>query len=305
MSDTPSFGKQMAAFIVICLIWGTSWSVVRIGLETVTPILAAGLRFTIASVILAAIMVFRREHLPRERRFWYLIAYLCFSAITAPFALVYWGQQIVPSGVSSILFATFPFWVALLALRLLKTQRLAPMRIVGTVLGFLGIVVVSGAEIAVEGFGKTGGMTAIVLGAFLQASALVAIIRYGKEYSSVSLNILPMAGGAVLLIIMSTLFEDTRSVQFTDRAVIALVYLAAFSTVLTFVLYYWLAKHMNAILLSFTAFITPLVAVFTGWLFLAEELTPAMLIGTAIVLAGIAIANVSDRFTTSTRQPSA
>jgi drug/metabolite transporter (DMT)-like permease len=285
--------RLIVAFVTICIVWGSSWAAVRVGLQDVPPAFAAGARFAIATILLAILARVQGLRIPRDRTFLLLTAYLALTAVTIPFALVYWAQERIDSGLSSVLFGTFPFWAAMFAHRALPNERLSIVKLVAIIVGFLGIVVLSGGTRLNAGtMWLASG--AIVFSAALQASALVAIRKYGGPYSAVLLNLLPMAFGAIALLGGSVLLENLGTLRFTSQSVGALVYLASFSTVLTFVLYYWLAKHVNAVLLSFSAIITPVVAVFTGWIWLAEPLTGPLLLGSLLVLLGIAIVSAAD-----------
>lgn len=274
-------------FVFICLIWGSSWAVVRIGLATMPVLTSAGLRFVLAALLLVGLIVVRRLSLPRDAAFWRLSAFLGMVAVTIPFGLIYWGQQTVGSGLSSVLFATFPLWVAAMGRFALPDERLTAVAWFGIVLGFIGIVLISRASIRVEGVGVLWSMSAIVLSAGLQAAALIAVRKYGRAYDAELLNIVPMTMGAVILSAGGLAFEHVAPAMFTGPALLTIFYLALFGTVTTFVLYYWLAKYVEAVYLSLSAFVTPLVAVLLGIVFLGEALTLGMMAGGALVLAGI------------------
>ena len=134
--------KVITGFTVICLLWGSSWAAVKIGLETIPPLLALGFRFTIASIILGIIAAWNRFAIPRTKKFWVLVFLMVTTSFTIPFVLIYWAQLQVDSGLASVLFATYPFWVALVSHFLLPQERITPLRIIGIVIGFLGIVLI-------------------------------------------------------------------------------------------------------------------------------------------------------------------
>ena len=285
--------RLIAAFAVICLIWGSSWAAVRVGLEGVPPLFAAAARFALATAVLAVIALFRRERIPRDRTFLLLAGFLALSAVTIPFALVYWAQQRIDSGLAAVLFGTFPFWAALFAHAALPRERLSILKVTAVGAGFAGIVVIFRDSPWSLEAGWLSAL-AIVFSAAIQASSLVAIRKYGGPYSAVMLNLIPMAVGGLLLFAACLTLEDPRNVRITTAAISALLFLATFSTVLTFVLYYWMAKHVPAVLLSFSAIVTPIVAVLTGWMWLGEPITMPLLEGSILVLIGIALVTGAD-----------
>ena len=113
-----------AAFAIVCTVWGSTWMTIKIGLETIPPFFSAGVRFVIAAVLLFLIIRLRGISLPFDRNAWRVYLALGIPGYTIPFALVYWGQQYIPSALSSILFAAFPFWVAIFSHSLLTNEKL-------------------------------------------------------------------------------------------------------------------------------------------------------------------------------------
>jgi drug/metabolite transporter (DMT)-like permease len=282
-------------FIIICLLWGTSWAAVKIGLESIPPFLSLAIRFSIASVILGIIIVLKRLGVPKNRKFWKLAVILCITSFTIPFILIYWAQIQVSSGLASVLFATFPFWVAILSLFFLPNEKISIGRIIGLIFGFLGIIFVF-----YDGFLSVNNrtllaMSAIIIGAIIQASGLIALRRSSKHMNPVSLNFWPMLLSIAPFLIASLLIEDYSSAHFDQKAIGSLVYLSVFCTVITFVIYFWLVKRVEAIILSLSAFITPVVAVIIGILFMNEDFTSTIYIGSLLVLIGIAIVTIGDK----------
>jgi drug/metabolite transporter (DMT)-like permease len=283
-----------SGFLVICLLWGSSWAAVKLGLETVPPFLSLGIRFAIASSILGLIIVVRHLKVPSDKNFWKLVFILCSTSFTIPFILIYWAQIQVNSGLASVLFATFPLWVAILSHFFLPNERITPQRIVGMVIGFLGVVVIFN-----NGFSEVSnitllGMCAIIIGAIIQAFGLIALRRFGKDMHPVVLNFWPMLLSTVILFAVSIGTEDYSTVLFDLKAIGSLVYLSIFCTVITFVVYFWLVKHMEVVILSLSAFITPVIAVFIAVMMMGEGFASTAYIGSSFVLIGVAIATIGD-----------
>jgi drug/metabolite transporter (DMT)-like permease len=286
--------KVLLGFIVICVIWGSSWAAVKIGLESVPPLLALGIRFTLASIILGLLVFINKLVIPRDREFWILVLIMILSAFTLPFVLIYWGQLRVDSGLSSVLFATYPFWVSLVSYFLLPHEKITSMRILGIVLGFVGVSIIFQRGFSGLHINMFYGMAAIIAGAIIQAIGLVFLRKLGKEVHPITLNFCSMSLSAIPLFITSIVFEDYSHVIFNVRSVGAILYLAIFCTVITFVIYFWLVKHVEAVLLSFSAFITPVIAVIIGVMFMGESITDTASLGSALVLVGVACATFAD-----------
>lgn len=258
------------------------------------PMLGASLRFLLAALFLLGLIEFRRIQFAKDEMFWKLGLLMGFSSFGIPLALVYWGTQYIPTGLASILFATYPFAVALCSYFLLPNDRLSKPTMAGILLGFVGIYVIFASEFTFQSALGVEGMVAIILSSVLQAFALVTVKKHGKPYNTMSLNYVGMVIGGVLLAIMSFATENHEGVVFNQEAIFSLIYLALFGSVVTFVTYFWLLKHVEAVLLSLTAFVTPIIAVIAGVIVFGERFTVQILAGSALVLIGIVIANSTD-----------
>lgn len=282
------------SYILICTIWGSTWLVIKVGLETLTPLMAAGCRFLVASSILFALIVLRGVKIPfnRVERSFYLIVAL--TSFSIPFALVYWGEQYVPSGLTSIIFAIYPFTVAFFSFLFIPTEKPTAGKILGIALAFAGIVSIFSSDVHASDPKALWGMAAVLCSAIMQGYSVIVVKKHGHSIHPFAITFVPMLTGAILLLASSALFEDLSRIQFTTKAFLSILYLGIFGSVATFVSYYWLLKKVEAILLSLTSFITPIIAVVLGVLFLGEELSPRTFLGSAFVLGGIAVANYAE-----------
>ena len=156
---------------------------------------------------------------------------------------------------------------------------------------FVGICVIFAKDIAIGNQQTIFGMFAIIGSAMLQGYSAIVVKKHGGNLSSLATIFIPTLYSGVFLLIASILVENYSTIQFTTSSTIAILYLALFATVLTFISYYWLLKRVQAVMLSLTAFITPIVAVVLGMLLLKETLASQTYFGALCVLCGILIAN--------------
>ncbi len=283
----------IAGFVTISIVWGSTWLAIKVGLESISPIFGVAFRFTLAALVLYAILRARGERLTftRDTRTVFLV--LGVSSFSLPFVLVYWGEQYVSSGLASILFATYPFVVAAFSHFLLPGERLNAFKIAGPLLGFAGITVIFWSDLSTGSAGFPG-MVAIVLSTILQGISLVVVKRTAKHIPPVQLTLGGMLVSVVLLWAMAFTLEDASALRFDTAGVGSILYLGTFGSVLTFVVYYWLLKRTEALFLSLTALITPILAVLLGALFLDEILGSRVYAGASLVLFGILVANGRD-----------
>src|SRR6266516_2423011 len=272
---------------MLCVIWGSTWLAIRIGLQGAPPFLAASLRFFLSAVTLAGIAALLRSKWPGNRTEWSLVAFVGIVFFAADYGLIYWGENNgVESGLSAVLFATFPFQTAFL-----REERLTLQKLAGIGLGFGGILLVFRAQIGTAGFAKAFPMLAIVLGATCAAFSIVAIKRWGHDVDPVTFNAAAMGVGAAALAAVSLLATERWSVPTGPKGLVEIIYLALAGSVVTFVAWQWLLKQTEATLLSFVALVIPIVALLLGATLAQESFEPIDVAGAAIVLLGIYISS--------------
>ncbi|MGQ0798369.1 MAG: DMT family transporter [Methanobacteriota archaeon] len=279
---------QGPAYAMLCVIWGSTWLAIKIGLGGAPPFLAAGLRFALASVVLLAAVSLLRSKLPRTRTEWALVGYFGIVLFTADYGLIYWGEgNGVESGLSAILFATFPFQTALFAHFLISDDRLSARKAAGVAVGFGGVLLVFRGQLEAAGLPKLFPMLAVVLAATCASTATVALKRWGHETDPVSFNALSMGVGALGLAAVSAGAGEAWAVPSWPEGILAILYLGLAGSVVAFVAYMWLLRRLPVTTMSYVILVTPIVAVFLGVAVGNEVFDPLALVGATVTLGGI------------------
>jgi drug/metabolite transporter (DMT)-like permease len=287
----PTRFLTWACLTALILVWGTTWAAIRIGLRGIPPVTGVALRFAIASAVLLALVPAFGVKLGRsgtERRLWGINAV---STFIIPYGILYWAEQWVPSGLAAVLFATFPLLTAVIAHFVLPGERLTARGIVGILIGFAGVAVIFS-----EDFHALGGSRVLTAAAILLISPIsaafggVAVKRWGAGVHPISTSAVPMGLTAIVMGILAFLIESGRHVAFNTPSILALLYLALCGSALPFTLYFWLLKHQTATSMSLINYVTPVIAVTVGTLFLDEPFTVRIVIGAALVLMGVGLA---------------
>lgn len=277
-------------YLAICLIWGSTWLVIRLGMESLTPFISAGVRFTIASSVILLVMKIRKIPLIVDGSAIKIYLVGGFFSFLIPFGLVYWGQQYISSGLASVLFAVYPFSVAVVAHFTLSDEKLKKTKIAGMLIGFIGIIVIFSDSFAIRfNVMEFLGMAAVVGSGIIQSFVVVLIKKEGKHLNPFSMNLVPMAIAAIGFLGAGLILEDVGRNRFDLIGVSSVVYLGIFGSIVTFTTYYWLLKKVSVLLMSLIAFITPIIALILGWLVYNEKLTVFHLIGSILVLTGLLI----------------
>jgi drug/metabolite transporter (DMT)-like permease len=279
-----------AGFVLLSIVWGTTWSVIQIGLEGIPPFTGVALRFAVASILLLLLCRLRRIPLgraPHEKRLWWINAVFAFSV---SYGVVYWAEQWIPSGLTAVLFATYPLFVALLAPLILPDEPLTRPELIGIVIGFVGVGVIFASDLRALGGGQMVIASAVMLLSPIAAAvASLAVKRWGAKVHPFSLSAVPMGMTGLLMGAVAAATERDHEVVFDVTSVGALLYLAVFGSALTFTLYYWMLAHQPAKRMALVTYIIPIVAVLIG-VFRGEPLTPQILGGSALVIGGVSLA---------------
>lgn len=277
------------AFVLLCLIWSSTWMVLKLGLLTTPPFLAAALRFFFAFLLLTIVMIFYRVPYPRGIRIHGYFIGFGLANFTGGYAFVYWGQQFIPSGLGSILFSVMPFYVMILSIWFLPQETINWKKGAGIMLGFVGLLIIFWERIRFEGVDYLVilGMLAVVLAPLFSSTGTIMGKRARQTMAPLALVTLPMFYASVMLFILSLIFEGEMHAVWNFSAVFSLVYLTTVGTALAFSLYFWMLKNTSAVLMSMITFITPPLALIWGALLLNEPVTPFLLIGMVLIFGGI------------------
>jgi drug/metabolite transporter (DMT)-like permease len=291
--------KSRLVWLLLCLIWGSTWLFIKLGLDDLPPFIFAGIRFVIAVAILFAIIKARRLSLPRARADWFLLAITGVLSFSFNYGLVFWGEQYISSGLAALLQAMIPAFGLVIAHFYLPGERMTPIKIFGIVMGVAGVGVVFSNQLTVAGPRALAGCAALVFGSACTAYANVLVKARGNKLDPAILAGGQMVFGLVPLLVAGFLLEgNPLNFHWTRMAIIALFYLAVVGSVIAFLSYYWLVQHMDVTKTMLIALVTPVIAVALGVIVLHEELNWRTFAGGAMIMSGIALVVLRKRKTT-------
>lgn len=284
--------KIALAYCTCFLLWGSTWSVVKVGLDDLPPLRFVGIRMLVAGLALLPFARSRGASLG-ARTGWH-IAGLGLLQIAIPFGLLFVGQQWIPSSWAALLFSTFPVWLLLVGRVMMPDQRLTGRKLLAAGLGVAGVLVLQSS-----GLGALKVTGQVLLGCLLCLASVavisVANVLAKKHMGHVPAHVLVFGqtfSSALPLLALSFLFEAGQPVNWTSRSVLAVLYLALCGTVLTYQCLYWLLPRISLAALGAMALLDTLVAVVLGVVFLDEPLTLSLLLGGVLILGGAALANL-------------
>ncbi len=281
---------KIIIWLILCLIWGTTWVFIKIGLEDLPPITFAAARFILALIILTFIITYQKIPLPVTMRDWKLLAITGILQFSVNYSFVFWSEQYISSGLAAVLQAMITVFGLVLAWIHLPNERITRLKIVAVLLGICGVAVIFIEQLQINSLMAFAGCAAIVVGAYAAAHGSILIKAYGGNIHPATLVFGQMLCGILPIIIYSLAVEgNPLKLHWTWRAIVSVLYLTLFGTIAAFWLYYWLLSKIESTKAMMISLVMPLIAVVIGGIFLGERLPPQTFFGGLLILASIGL----------------
>lgn len=282
---------NILVWIILCLIWGSTWIFIKIGLDAgLPPITFAAARFLLAVIILAPVIRMLGFRMPSTKAEWKLIALTGFLQFSLNYSAVFWSEQYITSGLAAVLQATITVFGLLLAWIFLPIEKITRAKVFGVALGIIGVAVIFLDQLRVESRMAFLGCVAIVAGAYAAAQASILVKAKASGLHPASLVFGQMLCGLPAIIAYALITEgNPLQLNWSWTAVGCVIYLTVAGTIAAFWLYYWLLSRIESTKAMMISLVTPLLAVILGWLFLGETLPPQTFFGGLLIIASIGL----------------
>lgn len=280
-----------AAWLAVCIIWGTTYLGIRVALQTMPPFVMGGLRWTAAGVLLAAALLARGERMPPLRAWRRFIIY-GFLLLGIGNGGVVVGELWVPSGLTAVAIATTPFWMVGVEALLPSGEALTARKIFGLIIGFGGILLLVWPDLwAGAGFNRlfVAGIIAIQIACIGWAIGTSYRKRRPHTVSIALAAAFEMIAGGMIMLIVGSLRGEWAHLSFTPVTTAAYVYLTLVGAIGGFVAYSYACEHLPMSTVSLYAYINPMIAVVLGAVLLGEPFGPRTVVALAVVLLGVTI----------------
>lgn len=276
-------------FALVCLLWGSTWMFIKIGVTYFPPITFGAFRYTIGGIFLYIVMKIYK--LPFPTKWEDIKPAVVFGMLNGlSGAFLFWGGQFLSSTLTSMINTVTPFFMAIFAYVLIK-DKMTKHKLLGLFLGFIGILIIlSGdSEIYVSSYWGAG---AIVLQAALYAFAATYSKKYRVGIKPMQVVTVQLLTAGLELSILAMVFERNKPIVFCPASIASIIYLSIFGGAIAFLIYYYLLTKIDVTKLSYVSFFTPIIAAIEGVLFLKEPVTFKMMLGLALTLVGAYVINV-------------
>lgn len=287
-------GGAVEIFLLVLLasLWSSSFTFIKVAVETVPPLSVAGGRLLLGSVIFLVVLRLRGLPLPRGWPIWTRFMLIGLFANALPFTLISWGEQTIDSGLAAILMAVMPLTTLLLAHFFTEDEKLNAPRIAGMLLGFTGVAILIGPA-ALKGLGDQAlRQTAVAGGAVCYAIATIMAKRLPPMPDTVKAACM-VIGATVLMAPVTLLVDRPWTLSPPVEALGSIVYLGFFPTALAVLVFFTLLRRTGATFVALNNYLIPSLGVMWGVLFLGEAISLQSLAALAIILSGIAVARLA------------
>ncbi len=277
-------------WILLCLIWGSTWIVIKIGLVDLPPMTFATARFVIAFVILGIVITIKKIPLPKGQAQWRLMAFTGFLQFAINYSLVFWSEQYISSGLAAVLQATIPVFGLIFAWRLLPAERITPLKIAAIFVGIVGVTLIFVDQLAVQSLLAFAGSVGIVVGAVAAAWASILVKAKASGMNPATIVFSQILFGLPPIAVYAFASEGSFiDHNWSRTAVLSVLYLSIVGTITAFWLYYWLLNRIESTIAMIISLVTPLIAVIIGSIVLNETLAPQTFIGGILIIASIGL----------------
>ncbi len=276
------------AWLTLCVVWSSTWLVIKIGLRDLPPISYAATRFVLAVIVLVAISTGRVRLLPRQALDYAVLAFTGVLMFAVNYGLLFWGELHVSSGLAAVLQATIPIFGMVFAHLMLPDEPLRLQKLVGAFLALGGVTIICERLLGFNGLMAFWGGLGIVFGAAGAAFSNVLLKARVMQLAPAMIAAWQMIFGVVPLLVTGFIVEGSPlRLHWSGLSIFCLLYLAVIGSALTFLLLYWLLPRMTVANLQAISLITPPGAVALGWAIGGEKFSLWSLVGACFVLAGV------------------
>jgi drug/metabolite transporter (DMT)-like permease len=288
--------KLALAFVAIYVIWGSTYLAIRYAVETIPPLVTAGIRHTVAGGILLTWAYARGYRAKREH--WVAGAIVGAFFFLIGHGTLHWAEQHVASGLAALLIATEPMFILVLAWAS-RQQKISRASALGLALGVVGVAILTGMEVSAKDASLLG-MIAVLIGSAAWAAGVVISPKVKLPSDALARTAVPLVCGAVMLLASAGITGEFHGLHWSAislRSILGLAYLIVFGSIVAFTSYTWLLQRCAPALVATHTYANPVVAVLLGWLLAGEALTLRVVVASIAILGAIVLIRRGERTT--------
>lgn len=288
--------KHWLMFLGLGGIWGSSFLLIKVGVEDLGPLPLVSVRIGLAALLMVVFLRLTGRTWPTDHTELAALVFVGVMNTAVPFSLITWGEQKIDSGLATVLDATVPLFTLVIAHFALADERITPQKVVGLVTGFLGVALLASRHAESSSPNPFSGQLAVLVASGCYALSVVVIRRYLRRVDPfvVAGGSLMVGGSVVVLVTLLTASLPVMS-EVHIKAVLAVLVLAVMNTVVAYFLFYSLINAWGATRTTLVTYIMPPIGVTLGAIFLDETVDWKIVAAAALILGGILVVNWQGR----------
>jgi drug/metabolite transporter (DMT)-like permease len=282
--------KHWVVFILLGVIWSSSFMWIKIAVQEVGPITLVAFRVLFGLLFSIVVIFIQRIQMPPGFKEWSPLLLLGLTNVAIPFFLISWGEQSIDSAVAAILDATVPLFTILIAHYLLHDDKMTWPKVLGLLMGFAGVIILMSKDVGAS-FGSILGQLAVVLASAFYAGSAVFARKTTEDTPGILRSAGPLISATVVMWLATFFVESPVEIPQLGITWIALLFLGILGSGLAFVLLYYLIHEIGPTRTSMVTYLFPLGGVILGVAFLNEQLSWQLLVGAGLIVVSLVIAN--------------
>ncbi len=292
--SAPSARVDWLLFVLLGFFWGNSYLFIKIGVDAgLEPFTLVTLRLLIGFALLAAVVVALRVPLPGDRRTYGHLVVLGFFSVALPFFLITWAEQSVESALAATLTAPVPLFVIPIAAVMLRDERMTINKVIGVSVGMVGVAVLVGFDVAQLGREDLSPQLALVAAALSYALGGVYARRFVHGLRPMIPSMFQVFFAMVMSAVAALAFEQpiATALALPFEGIFAVIWLGVLGSGMAYLVFYRLLGRWGPTRTSLVTYTLPVWGIALGWLVLNEDIHEGLILGTALVIGGIALVN--------------
>jgi drug/metabolite transporter (DMT)-like permease len=282
---------EWLVFAALGFAWGSSYLFIKIGVETLTPFTLVASRTAIGAAVLGAVLWISRERLPRTRSAYGHMLVVAVLGIALPFSLITWGEQTIDSGLAAILNGSVPLFAIVLAAIVLTDEPITLNRLVGLLVGFGGVVMITSPSFSSGLGGSVPGELALIGASVSYAAAGVYARHTVRDLPPLTSAFLEVGLAFLVVVILAFGLENPLSTHVEASTILAVSWLGLIGSGLAFLGFFFLLGRWGATRTSTIAYVLPVVGIALGVTVRQETVSLPVLAGMVLIIGGVALAN--------------
>jgi drug/metabolite transporter (DMT)-like permease len=283
--------KHWIVFILLGIIWSTSFLWIKIGVQEVGPMALVAFRMLFGALTATAIAYYQGIPFTRDWKDWGIFAIFGPASLAIPVFLISWGEQTIDSAVASILNATVPLFTLIIAHFWLHDDKITFQKTLGLLVGFAGILVLLSEDLLASEHGSVIGQAAVILASIFYAGSAVGIRKYTQHINNVMRGVGLLVTSAILMWIVGPIAERPFEIPALPITWVAALWLGILGSGLAMIMMYYLIHEIGPTRATLVTYLFPIGGVILGVIFLNEHLSWQLLAGSVLIIASLAVVN--------------